>query len=71
MPPLIAAMLVGAGAHASFKAVQRILASSSEIETDASHVSPEANPSAVIEKDLGTLELDPTTGVYRPVKPLQ
>ncbi|MGD9804588.1 MAG: hypothetical protein AB7E81_09300 [Hyphomicrobiaceae bacterium] len=71
MPPLIAAMLVGAGAYAGVKAFQRILASWSEIEAAARQPAAQATPSSVVVKDLGALEFDPATGVYRPVKPLQ
>jgi hypothetical protein len=71
MPPLIAAMLLGAGAYAGVKAFQRVLASWSEIEAGAPQSAPPATPSSIVVKDLGTLEFDPATGVYRPVKPLQ
>jgi hypothetical protein len=71
MPPLIAAMLVGAGAYAGLRAFQRILSGLSEIGTSASHQAGDPSAASIVVKDLGPLELDPATGVYRPVKPLR
>jgi hypothetical protein len=71
MPPLIAAMLVGAGAYVGIKVVQRVLASWSEMQASAARATARSTPSAVVEKDLGSLELDPASGVYRPSKPPQ
>jgi len=68
VPPLIAAMLVGAGAYAGLRAVHRILASWSEIEA-GSHPDKGQAPTGIVEKDLGSLELDPATGIYHPAKP--
>lgn len=68
MPPLIAALLVGAGAYAGLKAMRRILTSVSEAGNRQQAAAPEAYAT---EKDLGPLELDPSTGVYRPTKPIQ
>ncbi|MEZ5817492.1 MAG: hypothetical protein R3D44_10450 [Hyphomicrobiaceae bacterium] len=68
MPPLIAAMLVGAGAYAGARALKRILAGWSDSgDVRATTGTPDA--STVVEKDLGALELDPVTGVYRPARP--
>lgn len=67
MPPLIAAVLVGVGAYAGLKAFQKVLSNWSEIETSASQQA--ATTTTAAEKDLGTLEFDPATGVYRPGKP--
>jgi len=67
MPPLIAAALVGLGAYAALRAAQRAVAAWSESHPAAT---PATAASEVIEKDLGTLECDPATGVYRPTKPI-
>ncbi|MGE0768293.1 MAG: hypothetical protein AB7L90_17695 [Hyphomicrobiaceae bacterium] len=68
MPPLFAALLVGAGAYAGVKVVKRILANWPEM-TGA--VAAPAASSTVPEKDLGRLVLDPATGIYRPATPLR
>lgn len=67
MPPLIAAVLVGAGAYAGFRAIQRILAHAS---ADVAAANAPTTNAAIKEKNLGRLELDPVTGVYRPTDPL-
>jgi len=67
MPPLIVAVLLGAGAYAGFRAVKHLLSRSSEdgiAPAEATNVSG-MEP----EKDLGRLELDPATGIYRPTPP--
>jgi hypothetical protein len=69
MPPLIAAMLVGAGAYAGVRALQRILSGLSGIESNASRQGGEPAAAAVVVKDLGPLEFDAASGVYRPAKP--
>jgi len=68
MPPLIAAMLVGAGAYAGLRAFHRILASWSEIEAGTSGADRTQAQNNIVEKDLGSLELDPATGIYHPTK---
>jgi len=67
MPPLIAAVLIGAGAYAGFRAVQRVF---SHISADVAAANAPATNAAMREKNLGRLELDPATGVYRPTDPL-
>jgi hypothetical protein len=62
MPPLIVAALIGAGAYAGFRIVQHLV----ERVTGPGGAMPAAAPR---EKDLGRLELDPSTGVYRPTPP--
>ncbi len=69
MPPLIAAVLIGAGAYAGFKAVRHLL---SRIDTPPGGMPPDEDEVArhmETEKNLGRLELDPATGVYRPAPP--
>jgi hypothetical protein len=69
MPPIIAAMLVGAGAYASVRALQRILSNLSGVEGNASPQRGEPSAATVVVKDLGALEFDPASGVYRPANP--
>jgi len=67
MPPLIVAVLLGAGAYAGFRAVRHFLSQSSDdgiAPADGGNGSPMES-----EKDLGRLELDPATGIYRPTPP--
>lgn len=67
MPPLIVAVLLGAGAYAGFRAVRHFLSRSSDHEVASAE---DGNVSQMEpEKDLGRLELDPATGVYRPAPP--
>jgi hypothetical protein len=70
MPPLIAAMLLGAGVYAGLRVARHFLAREQEPEAasgDAS-MAAESQP-AKAEKDLGPLEPDPATGIYRPANP--
>jgi hypothetical protein len=69
MPPLIAAMLVGAGAYAGVRALQRILSNLPGVEGNTSPHGGEPSPATVVVKDLGPLEFDPASGVYRPANP--
>ena len=63
MPQLIGLVLLGAGVVAGYKALRRAV--------DLMSSGPSARDSDAageITKDLGHLELDPATGVYRPRK---
>jgi hypothetical protein len=62
MPQLILIAAVGAGAYAGY----RWLKKASE-ELRAATVEARDRRTAVQAKDLGALELDPKSGVYRPV----
>lgn len=68
MPPLIIALLLGAGTYAGYRAARRLWTSRvADDGRSSSAQPPPAEPEAAIgEKDLGTLEYDPATGVYRP-----
>ncbi len=68
MPPLILAVLVGAGAYAGYRAARTLWTSLSTAPLDAGDAkAPSGEPEpAISEKDLGALEYDPATGVYRP-----
>lgn len=64
MPQLIGLALIGAGLYAGLKAVVRIGQRVAEDLQRAKEEAEREEPGA--EKDLGALELDPATGVYRP-----
>lgn len=61
MPQLIGLVLVGAGLWAGVKALQRIAGRTAE-----GAPAENATEGTAREKDLGRLEADPETGVYRP-----
>lgn len=68
MPQLIGLVLVGAGVLAGIRAVSRLVERMSadvhRAEAERSHA---GHPSGgVVEKDLGALEYDPESGVYKP-----
>jgi type II secretory pathway component PulJ len=67
MPQLVIFALIGAGIYAGY----RWLAHTSEAITAAMRRAEDESrqrASGQIEKDLGALEYDPASGVYRPVK---
>lgn len=67
MPPLIAAVLLGAGAYAGFRAASHLWNRlSSDPATGGGAVGSRATTGMPQEKDLGPLEFDPSAGVYRP-----
>lgn len=70
MPPLILAVIVGAGAYAGLQMAQRIKARLDAAEASAKRgrEASAATAGSPVEKDLGALELDPATGVYRPAR---
>lgn len=68
MPPFIAAVLIGAGAYAGFRAARHLWERSLHGQPDTAKgaTGGPAPDTTIGEKDLGTLEYDPATGVYRP-----
>lgn len=62
MPPLIAAVLLGAGAYVGFRAASHLW---NRLSSGGPAHAPASNGPAP-EKDLGALEFDPVAGVYRP-----
>lgn len=60
MPQLVGLVLIGAGLYAGYRALVRVAS------TMAGELEPEVRPNAVAVRDLGALEYDPVTGVYRP-----
>jgi hypothetical protein len=62
MPPLIILAAVGAGAVVGYQLLKRLAAATS---ADTSETSGE-QPDVMEPKDLGALEFDPKSGVYKP-----
>jgi hypothetical protein len=67
MPQVIAAMVVGASVYAGFKWLSKLLGEAQDAATRMEEAR-RRNPRAASHtpKDLGALELDPETGVYKP-----
>jgi hypothetical protein len=63
MPHLFGLVLIGAGLYAGYRALARIAAGRTEDELRHAEVRQRSVP----EKNLGKLEYDPISGVYRPV----
>ena len=68
MPQLIVIALIGAGFYAAYRWMRQ---ASDAIAAELNRAEDEFRRQAAsgrIEKDLGRLEYDPATGVYRPQK---
>ena len=67
MPQVIALALLGAGLYAGYRWFTR---TTREIAAQMQHAEEELRQEASgrIEKNLGVLEYDPATGVYRPAR---
>ena len=67
MPQVIVLALLGAGAYMGYRWVVR---TSREIAAEMQRAQDEVRRDAPphVERDLGRLEYDPQSGVYRPVK---
>lgn len=68
MPHVFALVIAGAGLYAGFKWMSRVVASAQEAARlrEAELGEAVAQRGRGAPKDLGVLELDPATGVYRP-----
>jgi len=66
MPPLIVAVLLGAGAYAGYRAARHIWQTLAEPSAPTQAPVEGESRAEALEKDLGSLEPDPVTGVYRP-----
>ena len=67
MPQLIVLALLGAGIYAGYRLVVR----TKQIVAEMRHAEDELRRSATggaLEKDMGALEYDAASGVYRPAK---
>ena len=65
MPPLIAAVVLGAGVYVGFRAIRHVWMQMKSMPDPVEAMAP-GQPDNDTVKDLGTLELDPKTGVYHP-----
>lgn len=65
MPQVVAAVLIGAGIAAGFKWIAKEMARAAE-ETRVAHERTGRRNVATAPKDLGALEWDAKSGVYRP-----
>jgi len=61
MPQILAAALIGAGVYAGYRFARARLSKTDKGVGEAAKTAASAQP-----RDLGTLEADPATGVYRP-----
>jgi hypothetical protein len=68
MPQLVGLMLLGAGLYAGFRALKRSANRLAEDfrRAEAERLRRAETESRLAEKDLGRLELDPASGVYKP-----
>ncbi len=66
MPQLIAAALLGAGVIAGLRLVQRWVAGVGAAAAEVDRQAPGGEP-RIEAKDLGALEFDAKSGVYKPV----
>lgn len=71
MPPVLGLVLIGVGLIAGIKVLQTAAARASEAmqqaaEAAQSRAERDDTAAGVTARDLGRLELDPATGVYKP-----
>jgi hypothetical protein len=67
MPQIVAAVLIGAGIAAGVKWIAKEVARATHTTRFAPQGRERREPVTVAPRDLGTLEYDARTGVYRPV----
>ena len=63
MPHVVGLVLLGAGLYAGYRAFVRV---AGKMQAELERAEAEAHQPVSIEKDLGSLEYDPASGVYRP-----
>ncbi|MET0568376.1 MAG: hypothetical protein ABWZ74_04795 [Hyphomicrobiaceae bacterium] len=63
MPHVVGLVLLGAGLYAGYRAFVRV---AGKMQAELERAEAEAHQPVVLEKDLGSLEYDPASGVYRP-----
>ena len=66
MPQVVAAVLIGAGIAAGVKWLAKEMARAAQAARLADDEPKRREPVTAAPKDLGTLEFDAKTGVYRP-----
>jgi predicted lysophospholipase L1 biosynthesis ABC-type transport system permease subunit len=68
MPQIVAAVLIGAGIAAGVKWLAREMARAAQATRLATEDLKRREPVTATPRDLGALEYDAKTGVYRPVR---
>jgi predicted lysophospholipase L1 biosynthesis ABC-type transport system permease subunit len=68
MPQIVAAVLIGAGIAAGVKWLAREMARAAQATRLATEDLKRREPLTATPRDLGALEYDAKTGVYRPVR---
>lgn len=63
MPHVVALVLIGAGLYAGYRALVRV---AGRMQAEIERAEAEARQPVVAEKDMGMLEYDPVSSVYRP-----
>ncbi len=66
MPQLLIALIAGAGIYAASRAVAKVLDAQAEANRQRAEARKRAAQAGHHPKDLGSLEYDSATGVYRP-----
>jgi len=66
MPQVIALVVAGAGLYAGYKWVSRLLSEAEEVLKRGEEIQRREAAARGVPKDLGTLDYDAQTGVYRP-----
>lgn len=66
MPQIVAAVLIGAGVAAGVKWLAKEMDRAANATRLAAEELKQRQPATVAPKDLGALELDAESGVYRP-----
>jgi ribose 1,5-bisphosphokinase PhnN len=68
MPQVFAAVLIGAGLAAGVKWIAREMSRAADLAREAHEQMTRAPEFQTVPKDLGALEWDAETGVYRPAR---
>lgn len=68
MPQIVAAVIIGAGVAAGVKWLSREVSRAAKAARLAAEELKQNRQAAAGPKDLGALELDAATGVYRPTR---
>ncbi len=66
MPPLVIFAVVGAGCYAGYKLFTKLIEQAGTPSREDQERARAARQGSSVTRDLGELELDAATGVYRP-----
>ena len=70
MPQLLGLVFLGAGVIAGFRAFQRVTGKMGTHEKATTTSDSGSDSRQLYAKDLGSLELDPASGIYKPTRGL-